>query len=123
MKSPQKVFNVKEESIYIFFRDNVVGFEHLPNRTLRNDIGVFGNGARTEGNPNPYYLMKDEISIKKTSGFTNKEILINLRDWSENSRTELNYEYTYRLKEYDDVSNKYELTDFKAVVKEVSRKK
>jgi hypothetical protein len=89
-------FNVKDKSLHTFF-----GIESKGRDSVRQDI-------------NPYYLMKDEIIIPKRPELSEVGIVIfELSDTSEGSRKELVNVYSYQINEYDDVSIKLNLVDFK----------
>ena len=62
-----------------------------------------------------YHLMKDEMFFKKDNGIEIGELLkIELFDRARMSESALINHYTYRAEEYDDLSIKMVLIDFKA---------
>lgn len=63
---------------------------------------------------NPYYLMKDNIFIKKEAFDPNiKEVVFELSDQSRYSEKQLINYYKYDVYPYDDVSIMLDLVDFK----------
>jgi len=92
--------NVKDKSVHTFLSENLLGYKPSERRDM-------------SGDENPYYLMKDEMYFKKSSGLKfGDSIKIELFDQSLNSRKELVNSYTYDVTEYDDVAVKLTLSDF-----------
>jgi len=125
----KKVFNVKNESIYIFMRENIVGMDsdRVPNRLLdKSEFGKTEYGIRDSGNNyvSPYNLMKDELPLKSESELGVGSVLgVSLVDVASNSGTALSYKYLYEIVEYDDVCKKAVLKDFKVTIVNVIKPK
>jgi len=90
-------FSVKDKSLNQFFIDN--GIDYRPN-------------GRNPMDDSPYYLMKDELFIKKAGFETDQLIEFELLDFGQNSRKELINKYVYRITQYDDISFKLVLESF-----------
>jgi len=90
-------FNVKDKSVYDFFYTRVLEDERLFTKEL-----------------NPYCFMRDELFFKKNCDIKVGEIVrMELSDTSRLSKKELINVYLYKAEEYDDVSIKLILIDFK----------
>lgn len=93
-------FNVKDKSLQTFFN-----IQNDPRRDLRDEFS-------------PYHLMKDEIILPKRPELQpGMEVIFELADTTYGSRKELTNVYLYSVQDYDDVSVKLALQDFKISVK------
>jgi hypothetical protein len=96
------VFNVKnEESAQEFFSENALNFKK-------------DNGRDHYEKPNVYYLMKDEILLKRTSKLAvGDSVNFVLSDHSANTKKSLINNYAYKVYDYDSVCVKLVFEDFK----------
>ena len=93
--------NVKDKSVFHFFSEKLIGYRPNERHTIREDESA-------------YYLMKDEMYLKKEIGLEEGELVkFELADNSMMSRKELRNTYIYKVEKYDDVSVKLVLSDFK----------
>lgn len=106
MKTTLFVFKVKDESLQAFFLKNLT---NTPER--RND--GFGNT-----NISCYHYLQDELIFKKDGDVKEgQQVVFELKDRSQFSNKELTNKYTYKAENYDDVSIKLKLIDFKITTK------
>jgi len=96
-------FSVKEKSINQFFIDNVIDYN--PNNN-RNPMEI-----------NCYYLMRDEIYVKRASFSVGQIVTFELFDEGYKSKKELVNHYEYNVVDYDDISFKLELINFSITLK------
>jgi hypothetical protein len=73
-------------------------------------------GSRMDGEVSIYYLMKDEMFLKRSSDFraliTGDEIHFELKDNYQGSRRSLVNKYLYEVQDHDDMVVKLVLVDF-----------
>jgi len=96
-----KIFNIKQDSISKFFKENVMGYEKLGEEEDHN--------YREE--ESKYNWMKDELRVKK-GVVAGTHVDIHLRDESRSGAI-LQHEYSYEVEKYDDVHDSLILRDFK----------
>lgn len=101
-----KVFEVKEESINLFFEEHLV--------IDKNHRSISIDDIRKT---NPYLFFKHELMLKKSSGFRiGENIVFELKNKAQYSTAVLTHTYTYIVNHYDDICIKMELVDFKVTI-------
>lgn len=94
--------NVKDQSVYYFLKTNLIGYDENTKTTI--DVN----------NTSTYHLIKNEMYFKKELEIKPGDIIkIELKDFSYISRKDLINIYFYLVENYDDVSIKLTLIDFK----------
>ena len=93
-----KVFNVKDKSAASFFDQHSV---------------ISKDEKRDVYDQSPYYFMKDELYLNKSSGIQEgQHVVFELKDFAAKSKKKLINKYTYLAGQYDDVGIRLELVDF-----------
>lgn len=104
-------FLVKDKSANTFFAEHAIASDKYDRQSIRNNDDL-----------SPYYLMKDEIILKKSSGIQHgQQVIFQLSDQSAASRKPLTNTYTYNVEGYDDVSLRLTLIDFKIELDETEK--
>lgn len=102
-----KTFNVKDGSLNQFFLDNALGVD----RNNRDSMRHFQECT-------PFNLMNDEILLKKSDTLQpGRHVVFELEDRGQQSGKDLVNRYEYHIYQYDDVSVKLVLLDFKVKYK------
>ncbi len=114
-----KVFNVKHDSVYVFFNENIVHSLKIPNEKVPDKIYLqitdrFGHSSSHDSRLiSPYNLMHDELLVLPGSKLSKHSVLkVELIDVASNSNTLLKYSYQYEIKKYDDAVQKAILRSF-----------
>lgn len=106
MKTKEKTFNVREQSLIEFFEKFQPGCEGL------------AEGIRQRCDPSektsPYHLMQDTIILRNSCGIKEgTKVMFHLVDDSSRSGTKLAHEYEYEASKYDDCTIELKLVTFK----------
>jgi hypothetical protein len=101
--------HIKSESSKKFLKDNLVNYNEQTDR-VHPDASM-------------YHLMKDTIYLKKSTEYTHnltegETVIIEVGDFSVETRKEIVNIYTYKVSYYDDVAYKLELKNFKIELKD-----
>lgn len=103
--------NVKDKSVKAFLEERLIGYKADETNKKGNPLGNILDHGR---DVSAYHLMGDEMYFKKDCGIVAGEVIkIELFDRSRMSEKELKNIYTYKAEQYDDVSIKMVLQDFK----------
>lgn len=107
MKTTKVKFNIKDESLALFLQENLTN--------ISKDHRIFQDGLL--GTVTPQHMMRDELYFKKEKFDIGDLIILELSDRSQIRGTELINKYTYEAQEYDSVSVKMKLINFKVNIK------
>lgn len=103
------VINVKEQSVVQFLNSNIPQAEKVI-----IILDEYQNHCRDEKQVSVYHLMKDDMHFDKDCGIkVGQKVTIELTDYARRSEKKLRNTYTYEAQEYDDVTIKMKLVDFK----------
>ncbi len=115
MKTKEKTFNVREQSLAEFFEKFQPGCEGLA-EGIRQKCDPSNNAS-------PYHLMQDTIILRNTCEIkTGSEVKFTLVDYSKQSYTKLTHEYIYEAKKHDDCSIELNLRTFNVKSAVMNRK-